>query len=148
MAPHSSVLAWRIPGTGRLVGFRLWGCTESDTTEATQQQQQQQLNCDQYLHSPNYMDIELSKTVMELCQKNGKRSVWYDVRELNLHLSYQKVNSLFCSAKLAIYIVVLKYDGKQQRDCAKFKVVSQKFKMQQGPFFVVVVINLCCYLIL
>ena len=41
MATHSSVLAWRIPGTGSLVGFRLWGRTESDMTEATQQQQQQ-----------------------------------------------------------------------------------------------------------
>ena len=41
MATHSSVLAWRIPGTGSLVGCRLWGCTESDTTEAMQQQQQQ-----------------------------------------------------------------------------------------------------------
>ena len=35
MATHSSVLAWRIPGQGSLVGFRLWGRTESDTTEAT-----------------------------------------------------------------------------------------------------------------
>ena len=33
MATHSSVLAWRIPGTGSLVGCRLWGHTESDTTE-------------------------------------------------------------------------------------------------------------------
>ena len=40
MAAHSSVLAWRIPGMGSLVGCRLWGCTESDTAEATQQQQQ------------------------------------------------------------------------------------------------------------
>ena len=30
MATHSSVLAWRIPG-----GCRLWGHTESDTTEVT-----------------------------------------------------------------------------------------------------------------
>ena len=29
-------------GRGSLVGCRLWGCTESDTTEATSQQQQQQ----------------------------------------------------------------------------------------------------------
>ena len=29
-------------GRGSLVGCRLWGCTESDTTEATKQQQQQQ----------------------------------------------------------------------------------------------------------
>ena len=35
MATHSSVLAWRIPGTGEPVGCRLWGRTESDTTEAT-----------------------------------------------------------------------------------------------------------------
>ena len=35
MATHSSVLAWRIPGTGSLVGYRLWGRTESDMTEAT-----------------------------------------------------------------------------------------------------------------
>ena len=35
MATHSSVLAWRIPGMGELVGGHLWGCTESDTTEVT-----------------------------------------------------------------------------------------------------------------
>ena len=35
MATHSSVPAWRIPGMGSLVGCRLWGRTESDTTEAT-----------------------------------------------------------------------------------------------------------------
>ena len=35
MATHSSILAWRIPGTGSLVGCRLWGRTELDTTEAT-----------------------------------------------------------------------------------------------------------------
>ena len=37
MATHSSVLAWRIPGTGSLVGCHLWGHTELDTTEATYQ---------------------------------------------------------------------------------------------------------------
>ena len=35
MATHSSVLAWRVPGMGSLVGCHLWGCTESDMTEAT-----------------------------------------------------------------------------------------------------------------
>ena len=35
MATHSSVLAWRIPGTGAWWAVRLWGRTESDTTEAT-----------------------------------------------------------------------------------------------------------------
>ena len=41
MATHSSVLAWRIPGTGEPGGMPYWGRTESDTTEVTQQQQQQ-----------------------------------------------------------------------------------------------------------
>ena len=40
MGTHSSVLAWRIPGMGEPSGHHLWGCTELDTTEATQQQQQ------------------------------------------------------------------------------------------------------------
>ena len=35
MATHSSVLAWRIPGMGEPGGCRLWGHTESDTTEVT-----------------------------------------------------------------------------------------------------------------
>ena len=35
MATHSSVLAWRIPGTGSLVDCRLWGHTESNMTEVT-----------------------------------------------------------------------------------------------------------------
>ena len=35
MATFSSVLAWRIPGMGILVGCHLWGHTESDTTEVT-----------------------------------------------------------------------------------------------------------------
>ena len=34
-AIHSSVLAWRIPGTGEPGGCHLWGHTESDTTEVT-----------------------------------------------------------------------------------------------------------------
>ena len=35
MATHSSVLAWRIPRMGEPGGCRLWGHTESDTTEVT-----------------------------------------------------------------------------------------------------------------
>ena len=35
MATHSSVLVWRIQGQWGLVGCRLWGRTELDTTEAT-----------------------------------------------------------------------------------------------------------------
>ena len=33
--PTPSVIAWRIPWRGSLVVYCLWGCTESDTTEAT-----------------------------------------------------------------------------------------------------------------
>ena len=35
MATHSSVLAWRISGTGEPGGLPLWGHTEADTTEVT-----------------------------------------------------------------------------------------------------------------
>ena len=35
MATHSSVLPGESQGQGSLVGCRLWGRTESDTTEAT-----------------------------------------------------------------------------------------------------------------
>ena len=35
MATHSSVLAWRILGTGSLVGCHLWDHTELHTTEVT-----------------------------------------------------------------------------------------------------------------
>ena len=41
MTTHSSVLAWRIPGTAEPGGLPSMGSgrTDSDTTEATQQQQ-------------------------------------------------------------------------------------------------------------
>ena len=39
MATHSSILAWRIPGTVEPAGLPVYGVAESDTTEATQQQQ-------------------------------------------------------------------------------------------------------------
>ena len=35
MVTHPSILAWRIPGMGSLVGCCLWGRTESDMTEVT-----------------------------------------------------------------------------------------------------------------
>ena len=35
MATHSSILAWKIPWTENLVGYRPWGHKESDTTEHT-----------------------------------------------------------------------------------------------------------------
>ena len=41
MATHPSVLAGETQGRGSLAGSHLWGRTESDTTDATQKQQQQ-----------------------------------------------------------------------------------------------------------
>ena len=35
MAPHSSVLVWKMTGTGEPGGCRLWDLTESDSTETT-----------------------------------------------------------------------------------------------------------------
>ena len=35
MATHSSVLTWRIPGTGEPGGLRVWGRIELDTTKVT-----------------------------------------------------------------------------------------------------------------
>ena len=40
-------------GQGSLVGCHLWGCTESDTAEATQQQQQDFIFFFSFVHSPN-----------------------------------------------------------------------------------------------
>ena len=42
--PTLVILSGESQGRGSLVGCRLWGRTESDTTEATQQQQQQAVN--------------------------------------------------------------------------------------------------------
>ena len=68
MATHSSVLAWRIPGTGEPGGLPSMGCTESDTTEATSQQQQQQQHT--YLC-----------TCMHICYFNLKSThiYWFDL---------------------------------------------------------------------
>ena len=43
MATHTSVLAWRVPGTGEPGGLPSMGSHRVDMTEATQQQQQQSM---------------------------------------------------------------------------------------------------------
>ena len=70
MATHSSVLAWRILGTGSLVGCHLWGHTESDMTEATQQQQQYMFRKNvqfmfKYDHSGSDQNSNLQKKVRD-----------------------------------------------------------------------------------
>ena len=49
MQPTPVFLPGESQGWGSLAGCRLWGRTESDTTEATSQQQQQHIT-EQYLH--------------------------------------------------------------------------------------------------
>ena len=70
MATHSSVLAWRIPGT---VGCHLWGRTESDTTEATWQQQQQHkpIPCQALSNTSSAIQNNLYKQVLLVEKKRG-----------------------------------------------------------------------------
>ena len=65
MATHSSVLAWRIPGMGSLVGCHPLDCTESDTTEVTQQQQQYKTL--QNVSTPCTCAVLLQKILTSLC---------------------------------------------------------------------------------
>ena len=67
MATHSSVLAWESQGQGSLVGCRLWGPTESDTTKTMQQQQQPVAN---------------QENLLTFCQLN----IWMDLKNAPLYL--------------------------------------------------------------
>ena len=58
--PTSVFLPGESQGLGSLVGCRLWGCTESDTTEATQQQQQHSNSCEVVPHSS--IDLQFSNS--------------------------------------------------------------------------------------
>ena len=80
MATHSVFLPGESQGRGSPVGCRLWGCTESDTTETTQQQQlmerYQTFSCE-----PNISDDPLcAEHFMHCyatplpCSSNGKES--------------------------------------------------------------------------
>ena len=69
MATHSSVLPGESQGRGSLVGCRLWGHTESDTTESTQQQQQHlmlsmQLILSLYSHGRSVSPLVASQVVL------------------------------------------------------------------------------------
>ena len=54
MATHSSVIAWKIPGTGEPGGLPSMGL-ELDTTEVTQQQQQHM--GDKSLETEKYLSV-------------------------------------------------------------------------------------------
>ena len=62
--PTPVFLPWESQGRGSLVGSHLWGRTESDTTEATQQQQQQ--NVKEGTASGMEIDGEIGKNVKVL----------------------------------------------------------------------------------
>ena len=59
MATHSSVLAWKSQGQWSLMDCRLWGRTELDMTEATQQQQQQ-------LYGKHYIDASYMHMIVTI----------------------------------------------------------------------------------
>ena len=98
MATHSSVLAWRIPGTGEPGGHHLWGRTESDTTEVTQQQQ--------YADNTTLMaesEEELKSLLMKVKKKNEK---------VGLKLNIQKTK-IKKKKKLRSWHLILSLHGKQ-----------------------------------
>ena len=54
LAPHSSTLAWRIPGIAEPGGLPSMGRTQSDMTQVTQQQQQ---------HPTKYLSDDIYKKI-------------------------------------------------------------------------------------
>ena len=86
MSTHSSVLAWWIPGMGGLVGCCLWGRTESDTTEATSQQQQQHplvLLILQWKHE-KWNKIY---SCIGICANEGRKTCAWKMRSANVFLA-------------------------------------------------------------
>ena len=83
MATHSSILAWRIPGTEEPSGLPLWGRTESDTTEATYQQQQISFRMD-------WLDLlAVQGTLKSLLQHHSsKASILWRSAFFTVQLSY------------------------------------------------------------
>ena len=77
MATHSSFLPGESQGWGILVGCHLWGRTESDTTEATYEQQQYALVGDSYIY---------------LCKKHSyieNEEMWTDIIYIPIQSIFQ-----------------------------------------------------------
>ena len=66
IATHASVLAWRIPGTGDLVGCRLWGHTELGGWTPLRPLRGLQESRVVALHSMAHSFIELDKAVVHV----------------------------------------------------------------------------------
>ena len=90
MVTHPSVLAWRIPGTGSLVGCSPWDCTELDTTEATQQQ----CVCDIHTH------IERESAVHQKLTQYCKSTILQFLK-MNIDIDIFKPFSPFCVIRVA-----------------------------------------------
>ena len=67
---YNRFLPGECQGRGSLVGCRLWGCTESDTTEATQQQQQQHGRWNSFQKDFRKMSMNIQKRFTTI-KKNG-----------------------------------------------------------------------------
>ena len=80
MATHSSVLAWRIPGTGSLVGCCLWGHTELDTTEVTYQQQQSTL-CEMLGWMKHKLELKSLGEISIISDKQMTLPLWQKVKK-------------------------------------------------------------------
>ena len=94
MATHSSVLAWRIPGTGEPGGLPSMGCTESDTTEATQLQQQGKAKFQYLLQASSYITMTEGRAETPLFQNHFQK---HSLRQTSFQLDQLD----FLSAALA-----------------------------------------------
>ena len=69
MAATPVFLPGESQGRGSLVGCRLWGRTESDTTEVTQQQQQQQSQYALILEPKKIKSVTASTFLPSICHE-------------------------------------------------------------------------------
>ena len=51
LAPHSSILAWKIASREELVGRSPWGCKESDTAERLNPRDGSLVGCHLWVHT-------------------------------------------------------------------------------------------------
>ena len=105
MATNSSVLAWRIQGWGSLVGYRLWCCTESDTTEVTQQQHAPNIGIPQYIRqtltgikgdiNSNTIIVRDLKTPLSSMDRSSKLRINKETQSLNGTLDQMDLIDIF-----------------------------------------------------
>ena len=77
---------------GSLVGCRLWGCTESDTTEATQQQQQQHRHRQGSLGGCHLWGCTESDTTEATQQQQQQSHICFFSHSMTQHLLFVLTN--------------------------------------------------------